>query len=656
MPGRSRTLLTLVALAASFAMVLITRPARKVFDPGYPGSAAISSASAERRTNFHASMPVTFEPNLGQVPRAVKFLSRSTDSTLFLTASEAVLAPIRGTLLNSARPFRMTIVGANPKAEAVGLAPLPGKVNYFVGDDPEKWRANVPTYARVKFTSVYPGVDLVYHENCRQLEYDFLLHPGADVRNIRIAFPSASVVKLVGHGALLLRRGETIARLDPPVLFQQSGSAKIPVAAHFTLYPDRTLGFAVASYDKSKPLVIDPTLVYSTLLGGIGADRGTAIAVDAAGNAYITGSTTSPNFPSFPDVHPTFPRSTGTDPDQPDAFVAKVDATASALVYFTYLGGSKFDGGIGIAVNSAGEAYVAGYTGSPDFPTVHPIQPHHGGGYDAFVAKLNSTGSQLLYSTFLGGSGGDGAAGIAVDSAGSAYVTGSVTSSDFPTVSPVQSKFGGGVVDAFVLKLNPTGSALVYSTYLGGSFRDQGAGIAVDSSGSAYVTGFTGSTDFPVSHAMQPKLAGDFDAFVAKLNPAGSHLLYSTYLGGTGKEQGAAIAVDRAGNAFVTGFTASDDFPLFSPLQPKFGGATDAFVMQLNPSGSALNFSTFFGGSAKDEGTGIAVDPSGNAYVTGYTASPNFPVRDPLQHNFGGKEDAFLAKIAKKDLRSHPKE
>jgi hypothetical protein len=705
-------LLVLTVIAVTLVIVLIKPPAGKPSEPRPPAITAL----ARPRMNFDAAPPVSFEPNLGQAPRLVKFLSRSADSTLFLTSSEAVLSPHPARPRDFARPLRMRIVGANPNAGAAGLDEFPGKVNYFVGNHPEKWHTNIPTYARVKLTSVYPGIDLVYHEHRGQLEFDFLLYPGADVRKIRIAFPTASTTKLDEHGALLLRLGQTIARFQSPCLYQQIGSIKTPVDGRFTLHSDHTLGFAVAAYDKSKPLVIDPVLVYSTWLGGVGADRGTAIAVDAAGNAYITGSTTSPDFPG---AHSGFPRSTGTDPDQPDVFVAKINATGSALVYFTYLGGSKFDGGIGIAINSAGEAYVTGYTGSPDFPTVDPIQAQHGGGYDAFVAKLNSTGSQLLYSTFLGGSGGDGAAGIAVDSSGSAYVTGftgspnfpishplqtslkgpfdvfitklspdgkrlvystflggnrddegvaiavdsagnayvtgSVTSSDFPTVNPIQSKFAGGVVDAFVLKLNPTGSALVYSTYLGGSSRDQGAGIAVDSSGDVYVTGFTGSTDFPVSHAVQPKLAGDFDAFVAKLNPTGSDLLYSTYLGGAGKEQGAAIAIDRAGNAFVTGFTASADFPVVSPLQPKLGGETDAFITQLKPFGSALSVSTFLGGSATDEGAGIAVDRSGNIYITGYTASPNFPTLHPLQHDFSGKEDAFLAKIAITDLRPHPK-
>jgi len=704
--------LTVVALGAAITLWKLDT-ATAVDSPAQPDPVAAGTAS-ENLAPSYGRLPAAFERNVGQTVPQVKFLSRCAGATLFLTSSEAVLASNAGGLPRLARELRMTMLGANPSAEAIGLDELPGKTNYFLGNDRGKWRTNVPTYARVKFRKVYPGIDLLYRDNHGRLEYDFRVRPGAAIGKIRLAFPDASSLKLDERGALLLQLGGSVLLFEAPSLYQEIAGRKVRLEGRFVIRANQAVGFAAVGYDRSQPLTIDPVLVYSTWLGGIGADRGVAVAVDAAGNAYITGSTTSPNFPG---AHPTSPRS-GPDPEQPNVFVAKINRTGSALLYFTYLGGSKSDGGIGIAIDSAGHAYVTGFTVSPDFPIVASVQSRHGGGYDAFVAKLNSSGSELLYSTFLGGDGGESGGGIAVDSSGSAYVTGytgsrnfptfhplqgslkgpfdvficklspdgrhliystflggsnsdegvaiavdsggnayvtgSVTSSDFPTLNPIQSKFGGGVVDAFVLKLNAEGSALVYSTYLGGSYRDQGAGIAVDPSGNAYVTGFTGSTDFPVSHAIQPELAGEFDAFVAKLNFTGSDLLYSTYLGGSGDDKGAAIAVDRSGNAFVTGFTGSLNFPVVGPIQPQFGGATDVFVSRLNAAGSVLQFSSFLGGTADDQGAGIAVDSSDNAYVTGYTASPNFPVAHPLQTSFAGIEDAFLAKIGK-TRASHPR-
>jgi hypothetical protein len=325
-----------------------------------------------------------------------------------------------------------------------------------------------------------------------------------------------------------------------------------------------------------------------------------------------------------------------------DAFVAKINPTGSALVYSTYLGGSGGDSGAGIAVDSAGNAYVVGSTGSSNFPTTNPLQPTFGGGYvDAFVAKVNPTGSVLIYSTYLGGSGGDFGYGIAVDSAGSAYVTGSTQSPDFPTVNPLQPAFGG-IWNAFVAKLDPAGSALVYSTYLGGNGWDIGYGIAVDSAGSAYVTGSTLSTDFPTMRPLQPTYGGGFgDAFVAKVNPTGSALIYSTYLGGSGGDSGAGIAVDSAGSAYVIGTTDSPTLP----ANMGYTGLGDGFVTELNPTGSALAYFAYLGGSGYSYGAGIAVDSGGNAYVTGYTSSANFPTTNPLQPTYGGNDDAFVAKV-----------
>ena len=392
--------------------------------------------------------------------------------------------------------------------------------------------------------------------------------------------------------------------------------------------------FEVAAYDIRKTLFIDP-LIYSTYLGGSGGSGGTGIAVDRTGNAYITGGTST----GFPTVNPLQPGNGGST----DAFVSKFNSTGSALIYSTYLGGSGADVGSCIAVDSSGNAYVTGQTNSTDFPTASPLQPANGGGYDAFVAKLNPTGSALVYSTYLGGKGDDFGAGIVADTSGNAYVTGGTKSTNFPTMKPLQST-NGGTGNAFVAKLNPTGSALVYSTYLGGSGYDGGASIAVHL-GNAYVTGQATSTNFPTVNPLQPAYGGAGDAFVAMVNRSGSALVYSTYLGGSANDRANSIAVDGAGNAYLTGSTNSNNFPTMKPLQGNRRGGLDAFVTKINPTGSALVYSTYLGGSQDDSGSAIAVDQSGNAYVTGYTTSTNFRTVKPLQATNAGLSDAFAVKI-----------
>src|SRR6202158_5723645 len=389
------------------------------------------------------------------------------------------------------------------------------------------------------------------------------------------------------------------------------------------------------------------TAIYSTYLGGCGNDSGNGIAVDAAGNAYVTGSTTSTNFPTT--ANPLQPTSGGGN----DAFVTKLSATGSALVYSTYLVGNWGDLGYCIAVDAAGNSYVTGSTTSTNFPTKNPSQATLGGAgaSNAFVTKFSAAGA-AVYSTYLGGSGNDSGNGIAVDAGGNAYVTGSTTSTNFPTTAnPLQPTSGGGN-DAFVTKLSATGSALVYSTYLGGTAGDSGNGIAVGAAGNAYVTGVTSSANFPKATPLQstcPPCPKGTNAFVTKFNTAGNALIYSTYLGGAGSDVGIGIAVDAFRNTYVTGYT-SFNFPMANPLQPTFGGGLDdAFVTKLNAAGSAVMFSTYLGGANEDQGYGIAVDAVGNAYVTGRTESINFPLANPFQSIFGGGifgySDAFVAKI-----------
>jgi hypothetical protein len=540
----------------------------------------------------------------------------------------------------------MKLRNASPAVKIAGTDELAGTSNYFIGDDPAKWLTGVPTYAKVKYEGIYSGIDLVYYGNQQQLEYDFIVAPGADPRRIAFEVSGAKRIRRDAEGDLVLtmKTGESEILWHKPVVYQEEDGARQLVAARYALTDSNRVGFEVAKYDASRPLYIDP-LIYSTYLGGIGTDLGTGIAVDSAGNAYVTGYTNSIDFPTKNPLQATY----GGSYD--DAFVAKINPTGLALVYSTYLGGSGRDMGFGIAADSAGNAYVTGLTDSTDFPTMNPIQPANGGLEDVFVAKLNPTGSALVYSTYLGGSADDGSYGIAVDSAGNAYVTGGTVSTDFPvTPGAFQPACGGtdncAYGDAFVAKLNAAGSALDYSTYLGGSRQDHCHGIAVDGAGNAYVTGYTLSTDFPVHGALQNTNAGNGDAFVAKFNPSGSALVYSTYLGGSSSDFGRGIAADSAGNAYVTGYTISNNFPTANALQPaKGGGGVDAFVAKINPTGSAFVYSTYLGGSLQDYGYGIAADSAGNAYVTGLTASKNFPTRNPLQKKQAGSGDAFVAKL-----------
>ena len=622
---------------------------------------ALAAAAADqiKLQQSYGKLPLSFEANQGQSDAQVKFLARGPGYALFLTPTEAVLSlkkppaqrkaartmPAlskagRGTVL------RMRLVGANPAPRVIGQEKLPGKVNYLKGKDPSQWRTGVPTYAKVKYEAVYPGVDLVYYGRQRQLEYDFVLAPGADPDALTLSFEGADRLEIDPRGELVLHTAGGDLRMHKPLIYQEVEGVRRPIGGGYVRKNKRQVGFEIAAYERARPLMIDPVLVYSTYLGGTDFDEGRGIAVDHSGQAYVTGFTASTDFPTQDPLQPTLG---GSD----DAFVAKLNRTGSQLVYSTYLGGTDFDGGRGIAVDHSGQAYVTGFTASTDFPTQNPLQSALGGFRDAFVAKLNRAGSQLVYSTYLGGTDFDGGRGIAVDHSGQAYVTGSTGSPDFPIQNPLQSAFGGGafgsgLLDAFVAKLNRAGSQLVYSTYLGGTNDDRGSGIAVDHSGQAYVTGRTDSPDFPIQNPLQSALGDFVDAFVAKLNPAGSQLVYSTYLGGStgadgvGNDFGIGIAVDRLGQAYVTGDTNSTDFPTQNPLQSALGGFRDAFVAKLNRAGSQFVYSTYLGGGG---GVGIAVDRFGQAYVTGNTSSTDFPTQTPLQPTFGGDSDAFVTKI-----------
>ncbi len=916
-------------------------------------------AIRERASQAYGNLPISFEANQGQFDSRVKFVSRGNGCTMFLTANEAVFqlrvgAPADKRVSHSieteqpkpATPdsqlaiLRMKLVGANAAPVAQGMNELPGKVNYFIGNDSKKWRTGVATYEKALFKQVYPGVDLVYYGNRRELEYDLKVAPGANPRAARLAFEGARRIRIDKRGDLVLSTAAGELRQRKPVAYQETNGARKEISARFVMKGARQVGFEIARYDTSKPLVIDPALSYSTYLGGSEQDDAHGIAVDASGNAYVTGFTSSFDFPVTASLQP-------VPGDSFNAFITKLNATGTALIYSTILGGNDAEFGFDIAVDAAGNAYATGDTFSTDFPMMNPVQSTNAGADDAYMTKLNSTGSAIIYSTYLGGNRSDFGQRIAVDVAGSAYVTGVTLSNTFPTANALQPVFGG-MRDGFITKLNPAGTAFVYSTYIGGIGRDFGIGIAADSAGNAYVVGSTSSPDFPTSNALQPTFkgktafksvngasiwteinnglpvhvavnslvvdpvntstlyagtagggvfkstnggnswnpintgispatvinglainplnpailfatsiarifkttnggmtwntvstlnpepvavdpvnpanvyaglnnalarstdggdtwfetfimagatvgnihsiaidpsapstiyaggrlavfkstnggntwqvtgggtpfqdvntlvidpantstlyagssvavfkstnggtswirtpisqstvrsividpvttstlyaatlgegifkstdsgstwtamnsglkntvvnklaidpvntstlyAGDFqsgDGFVLKLNPNGSALLYSTYIGGDNGDSCSSVAVDASGNAYVTGSTSAINFPTVNSSRVYGGGSSDAFVFELNSAGTAFIYSTYLGGSGGDSANGIAIDSGGNAYVVGNTTSTDFPTVAALQPSLANAiGDAFVTKL-----------
>ncbi len=616
------------------------------------------------------ALPLNFELNQGQTHQRVKFLARSNGYVLFLTPTEAVMAldnpathrkgkenlDVRDE--EKARPprsiVRMKLEGVNRTPQIEGLEPLPARSNYFAGPDPSAWHSNIPNYARVRYAQVYPGIDMVYYGNGRRLEYDFILAPGSDPELIEIAFGGIQDFEINSTGDVVLHTQQGNILQSRPTAYQEFDGVKEQVAVDYVAKDRHRVGFQLGAYDQSKPLIIDPVLIYSTYLGGSGFDQGYAIAVDSLGNSYVTGQTAAIDFPTTSGAFQ-------TEYGGGDAFIAKLNPSGSALVYSTYLNGAS---GNGIAVDSAGNAYVTGDAGPLSFPTTAGAFQTSPLGYDAFVTKLNPAGSGLVYSARFGGNLDDFSRGIALDVSGNAYITGwtvcRTAICTFPTINAFQPNFAGGNNDAFVTKIDSSGSFLVYSTYLGGGkvingTEDWGEAIAVDSSGSAYVTGYTYSPDFPVTAGALDTSRAGLDAFITKFTPDGVALVYSTFLGGAGREQGQGIAVDANGNAYVTGITESFDSPFTSAYEgfPVTSGAFqtkgsfDAFVSKINSKGSALVYSTYLGGSADvDRGWAIALDDAGNACVTGDTASTNFPVSNAIQAAFGGAPlDAFVTKL-----------
>jgi hypothetical protein len=571
------------------------------------------------------------------------FRPREVVLDLHAVTGAARVAALGPTSVPRRAVVRVRFVGANPAPAIAALDPLPGRVNFLRGNDPRRWVTDLPAYAGVVYRDVYPGIDVHYRGEGGGLKSEFHVAPGADPGRIRLAYLGAEEVRLTDAGALVVGTAAGELAEAPPVLYQEEapGGQRTVVSGRFVLGERRRISFEVGSYDPYQPLIIDPSLAFSRYLGGSSGDEGNAVAFHTSGSIHVVGETSSTDFPKVSFVQGMYGGGIS------DAFIARLNADG-VLLYSTYLGGSGEDAGVAVAVDAGANTYVVGATHSTDFPTQGALQGSNGGGADGFVAKLNPQGNTLVYSTYLGGSGDDTLLGVAVDGSANAYVAGRTESAtDFPLASALQGTFGGGTRDAVVAKLNAAGSALVYSTYLGGSGNEGARAIAVES-GAAYVGGTTASTDFNVVNALQGTSGGGDDGFVSKVDAAGSALTYSTYLGGSGTDTIGGIAVDSSGNAYVTGDTSSSTtFSLASALQSTYGGGlSDAFVTKIAAGGGSLTYSTFLGGAARDQGNAIAVDSSGQVVVAGLTDTPTtFPTASPLQTTNAGSFDAFITQV-----------
>jgi Calx-beta domain/Beta-propeller repeat len=648
--------------------------------------ASLDSLTQSRLEEAYRRLPLSFEANQGQADPHVDFVARAPGYSVFLSSDGATLAfPAHQQLAFPAHQqkdktveeqyagsaphggvslVRMGFLNGNPTARARALGELPGKSNYFLGKFGANWRSGVSTFAEVEYADVYPGVDVNYHGTPGSLEYDLRLAPNANLSIVQLAFQGANGLRVDSDGNLIIGVGNDEIVHRRPIAYQNVGASKQQVPVRYVITSEQTAGFAVSMYDHQKPLVIDPVIGYSTYLGGTFNDQIYAIAVDSAGNAYVTGSTFATNFPITPGAFQTSTVGIGTTLGgggfaQTDVFITKFNSAGNAVIYSTYLGGTDStdqslffvqpargnDEARGIAVDSDGQVYVTGTTTSNnDFPvTANAIQkaiaPNAISTEDVFVTKLNGAGNGLIYSTRLGGAASDTAAAIAIDANRNAYITGYSQSADFPMTPGA---FRGSTSGAFVSKLKADGSGLVYSASIGAGIAHA---LVIDAQGNAYVTGETSVATFPTTPGAFQTAAPDggnfINAFVAKLNPAGDSLVYSTYLGGRLNDWGYGIAIDDDGNAYVAGASDSNNFPTtpgaFKTASP------GSFVTKLNPSGTALAYSTIIGPSI----LGIALNSAREAYLIGQTGSGSIsPTPDAFQSSYGGGgSDAFMMKL-----------
>ena len=619
--------------------------------------------NSQNQPGSYGQIPLSFIANAGQTDPNVKFQVKGAGHSIFFTPNEITFTAFQqptepGNQSTNSATVRSSLANSNPNPTISGLDKLPGFANFILGEDSSQWHTDVPTFNGVVYQNVYQGIDRIFKGTEGQLKSEFLVAPFADPSQIKMNYSGVNNIRLRDDGALILETplGELID--NAPIVYQDINGQRVNVPAAYNLLGNNQVNFSLGEFDRTQPLVIDPVLAYSTYLGGSRYDQANNIAVDSAGAAYIIGTTFNGSVTND-DEFPTTPGAYQTTAAeyQEDFFITKINPEGTALVYSTYIGGSGEDLGRAIAVDTQGNAYLAGQVeirvgvfGSPFPTTTGALQPNITSEKDpvfanlASVTKLNATGNALVYSSILGLSGNSSGKGIAVDSEGNAYVTGD-TDNDYRITPGASQPTRGSLFDVFITKVNPTGSGLIYSTYLGGSEFEDAGDIAVDSAGNAFVTGTTYSTDFPVNDPLQNTIGGKADAFVAKFDANGTRI-YSTYLGGSDSDLGTDIAVDSAENAYIVGFTSSTNFPTASPIQEaNAGGTYDAFVSKVSSGGNSLIYSTYLGGSADDIGNGVTVDSGNNVYVVGVTTSTNFPTNNAIQSVSGGGEDAFVTKI-----------
>src|SRR5262245_21272340 len=643
----------LAAVALATVAVALTR--------GETGSAASNPPASITPAQAFANLPLTFIENSGQPDARIRDYAPGSRFAFYCTPRDIALTFLKtsatpdATASTGGYALSMRFVGGSPSARIEG-ARAQGSVNYLVGSDPSRWRTGLPAYTEIVYRDLWPHGDLRVQGHAGTLKYEFRVAAGADPAAIRLAYDGASSLALDGAGSLLIATSMGTLRDSAPTSYQMIDGVRVPIDSRYQMSGngrDRQFGFGLGAYRSDRELVIDPGIEYTTLLGGANDDQPGGIAVDAAGNVYITGFTQSSDFPTTAGA---FDR-TGALQTAVDAFVAKLNPTGTALVYSTFIGGNQdFDWGRRIAVDASGNAYVVGQTKSGDFPTtanafarslaIPPNCPRcFADNYDSFVLKLNSTGSTLPYSTYLGGTDFDDPRGIAIDSAGNAYVTGETASHDFPVTAGSYQTLHHGDYDIFVTKLNPSGSGLVYSTFIGGMFVDDGERIVVDSSNQAVVMGFSRSPDFPTTPgAYDTTPNGAFDITLSKLNAAGSALVFSTVLGGSNMDTGGGLALDPAGNIYVSGGTGSLDFPTTAGAYDTTPSGNDGFVTKLNPTAPQVLWSTLLPGGGA---AGVAPDAAGNVWITGTTSSATFPVTaGAMQTTFKGVADGFIAELS----------
>ncbi len=603
-----------------------------------------------------SSMPLSFAENVGQFGEKTLFKAQTGGATFFFCKDEVAYLFVRNTnepdkiseefssvplrfrnqrFKKESMLIKAQFVGANPNATATGVERLPNNSNYFFGNNPSKWHTDVANYASIEYKDIYPGIDLKYHGNGNSMKYDFIVNPGSDPSQIQIYYDGVENLGISNNGDLEAQTSFGPIYEKAPYIYQEIDGTTYAISGRYGLIEGKNFGFVVeGGYNPNYALIIDPELVYSTYLGGEICDIAGGIGVLGDGSVIIAGVTWSSYFPT---LNP-YQMDQGAD----DVFVTKLSPDGNSLIYSTYIGGSGSDYCMEMSVDVSGYAYVTGLTESSDYPTVNPYQTQQGA-YDGFVTKLSAAGNSLIYSTYLGGANRDYGHDIAVDGSGSAYIVGQTLSSNFPTVNPIEGSFNGGIYDAFVTKFSPDGSFLEYSTYLGGSGLDYGFGIAIDQNGNAYVTGETDSPDFPTINPYQT-VQPNLNAFVSKLSPNGSTLIYSTYLGGNADDVGGGIAVDLSGSAYITGYTLSANFPTLNPFQT-YQGECDGFVAKFSPAGNSLVYSTYLGGDTTDTGVRLVVDADEHAHIIGYSWSGNFPTLDSYQI-FHGMCDAIVTELS----------